>query len=241
MWLRSRTRRKKLIRPAERREAALRLMAERGFSQRRTCALALVDPKTARRQPVADNPEIRARLREHAGECRRFGYRRLGVLLQREGLTMNEKKLFRLAREEGLSVRRRRGRKRAAGTRAPTAIPHEPVRARRSRSATWSSAAAPDRTVPGLRPLRAETIPRIVSGTPFTLHRQAGLDRGVAERLLPATLAGRRGLQGHRGIEPDRQRAAALERFVIGWPVPRLAGGGCRSAHAPRSHAGFNK
>jgi putative transposase len=101
-------------------------MAERGFSQRRACALALIDPKTVRRQPVADSPEIRARLRELAGERRRFGYRRLGVMLQREGLAMNEKKLFRLYREEGLSVRRRRGRKRATGTRAPMAIPQEP-------------------------------------------------------------------------------------------------------------------
>jgi putative transposase len=101
-------------------------MAERGFSQRRACALALIDPKTVRREPVVDSPQIRARLRELAGERRRFGYRRLGVLLQREGLTMNEKKLFRLYREEGLSVRRRRGRKRATGTRSPMAIPQEP-------------------------------------------------------------------------------------------------------------------
>jgi putative transposase len=101
-------------------------MAERGFSQRRGCALALVDPKTVRRAPEPDNPEIRTRLRQLAGERRRFGYRRLGVLLEREGIAMNGKKLFRLYSEEGLSVRRRRGRKRATGTRAPMAIPQAP-------------------------------------------------------------------------------------------------------------------
>jgi putative transposase len=101
-------------------------MAERGFSQRRACALAMVDPKTVRHAPVGDNPEIRARLRALAGERRRFGYRRLGLLLEREGLTMNEKKLFRLYKDEGLSVRRRRGRKRATGTRMPIAIPQGP-------------------------------------------------------------------------------------------------------------------
>ncbi len=101
-------------------------MAQHGLSQRRACALAMVDPKTVRREPVADNPEIRARLRALAGERRRFGYRRLGVLLEREGVMMNEKKLFRLYRDEGLSVRRRRGRKRATGTRAPMAIPQGP-------------------------------------------------------------------------------------------------------------------
>jgi len=70
-------------------------MAERGFSQRRACALAMIDPKTVRREPSADNPEVRARLRTLAAERRRFGYRRLGLLLEREGLRMNEKKLFR--------------------------------------------------------------------------------------------------------------------------------------------------
>ncbi len=54
-------------------------------------------------------------------ERRRFGYRPLGVLLQREGVSMNKKKLFRLYKDEGLAVRRRRGRERATGTRAPMA------------------------------------------------------------------------------------------------------------------------
>ena len=75
---------------------------------------------------MADAPEIRQRLRDLAGERRRFGYRRLGILLAREGITMNHKKLYRLYREEGLTVRRRRGRKRATGTRAPITIPQGP-------------------------------------------------------------------------------------------------------------------
>jgi len=112
--------------PAARRAAALRLMAEHRFSQRRACGLIEVDPKTVRRQPEADAPEIRQRLRELAGERRRFGYRRLGILLAREGITMNHKKLLRLYREEGLTVRRRRGRKRATGTRAPMTVPQGP-------------------------------------------------------------------------------------------------------------------
>ena len=47
---------------------------------------------------------------------RRFGYRRIGVLLERKGMIMNHKKLYRICREEGLSVTRRRGWKRARGT-----------------------------------------------------------------------------------------------------------------------------
>ena len=64
------------------------------------------------------------------------------------------------------------------------------------------------------------------------LHRQAGLDGCVTVVGLSATLSGRCSVPRHGGIEPDRQRAAALERFVIGGPVPGLVGGGCRSAHA---------
>jgi len=69
---------------------------------------------------------VRARLRELAAVRRRFGYRRLLVLICREGLTMNHKKFRRLYREEQLQVRRRGGRKRALGTRAPLTIPQRP-------------------------------------------------------------------------------------------------------------------
>jgi putative transposase len=54
-----------------------------------------------------------------AAERRRFGYRRLREMAKRKGRRMNLKKVYRLYREEGLAVRRRRGRKRALGTRAP--------------------------------------------------------------------------------------------------------------------------
>src|SRR5690606_25820099 len=64
------------------------------------------------RSTRAEHRRACQRLRELAGQRRRFGYRRLGILLAREGMTMNHKKLYQLYREEGLAVRRRRGRKR---------------------------------------------------------------------------------------------------------------------------------
>src|SRR5690606_4729179 len=57
------------------------------------------------------------------------------------------------------------------------------------------------------------------------------MDGGIAVGLLAATPSCRRGIPAHLGIEPDRQRAAALERFIVGWPVPGPVGRGCRSAH----------
>jgi putative transposase len=103
----------------ERRGAALRAMRDYEISQRRACRLVGVDPKTVRRDRPPDHDDIRAAMREIASKRRRFGYRRIGVMLERKGMKMNAKKLHRLYREEGLSVRRRRGRKRARGTRTP--------------------------------------------------------------------------------------------------------------------------
>jgi putative transposase len=63
---------------------------------------------------------------EIAAVRRRFGYRRLHILLRREGIALNHKKLRRLYAEERLQVRRRGGRKRALGTRAPLKLPWGP-------------------------------------------------------------------------------------------------------------------
>lgn len=65
---------------------------------------------------------MRAR-RSASSERRRFGYRRLHVLLRREGWQVNWKKRYRIYKEEGLTVRRRGGRKRALRTRSPMVVP----------------------------------------------------------------------------------------------------------------------
>ena len=112
------------MKPAARREAVIRVMERHGLSQRRACGLVGLDRSTMRyrcRRP--EDTAIRERLRELAAERRRFGYRRLGWMLAREGHTINHKKLYRIYREERLMVRRRRGRKRALGTRAPMLPP----------------------------------------------------------------------------------------------------------------------
>ena len=99
-------------------------MREHGYGERAACRLIGVD-RSAFRYERADggDTELRKRLRELAGQRRRFGYRRLAILLRREGAVVNLKRIWRLYREERLSVRRRGGRKRALGTRAPMTAP----------------------------------------------------------------------------------------------------------------------
>lgn len=73
-----------------------------------------------------DDAALRILMRELAAQRRRFGYRRLHILLTRESLIVNHKKLRRLCREERLAVRRRGSRKRAIGTQRPMTLPQGP-------------------------------------------------------------------------------------------------------------------
>ena len=116
-----------MVTPAEKRSAVAHLVATHGMSERRACKAAGFCRMTIRYETTRpDDRVLRERLTELARERRRFGYRRLHVLLRREGLVVNHKKLFRLYREERLGVRRRGGRKRALGTRAPILLPMRP-------------------------------------------------------------------------------------------------------------------
>ncbi|MEZ0060604.1 putative transposase [Bradyrhizobium elkanii] len=97
------------------------------MSERRACKAIGCCRMTMRYQTTrADEAGVRQRMKAIAQERRRFGYRRLHVLLKREGYVINHKKLFRLYREEKLAVRRPGGRKRAIGTRAPMTVPMAP-------------------------------------------------------------------------------------------------------------------
>lgn len=101
-------------------------MEEKDYSQRRACALVGMAPRVFRyRSSRPDDAGLRQRLRELSSERRRFGYRRLHLLLKREGVEVNWKRLYRIYKEERLTVRRRGGRKRALGTRAPITIPQD--------------------------------------------------------------------------------------------------------------------
>ncbi len=112
-----------MVGPVAKREAVAHLQAGFGLSERRACTLIGADRSTIRyRSCRPDDAVLRGRLRELARERRRFGYRRLFVLLRREGETAGLNRVYRLYREEGLSVRKRSARRRAVGTRAPILV-----------------------------------------------------------------------------------------------------------------------
>ena len=109
-----------MVTPVAKREAVAHLKAHLGLSERRACQIAGADRKTIRYQSRrAPDTALRGRLRDLANERRRFGYRRLFVLLRREGEPSGINRIYRLYSEEGLTVRKRKARRKAIGTRAP--------------------------------------------------------------------------------------------------------------------------
>ena len=102
------------------------------MSERRACSVIDADRKMVRyRSRRPPETELRERLRSLANERRRFGYRRLFIMLRREGEASGINRIYRLYREEGLGVRKRKGRKRAIGVRAPILMEARP-------NARWS-------------------------------------------------------------------------------------------------------
>jgi transposase InsO family protein len=107
-----------MVGPVAKREGVAHLQAVMGLSERRACSIVDADRKMIRyRSRRAPDRELRTQLRDLANARRRFGYRRLFILLRQEGEPSGINRIYRLYREEGLTVRKRRGRRRAVGTR----------------------------------------------------------------------------------------------------------------------------
>ena len=128
-----------------RREVVQRIVAEWAFSERRACRLVGVQRTVIRYQcHASDPPGLRERLCALAAERRRYGYRRLHVLLRREQFAVNHKRIYRLYCEEGLLVRRRK-RKRMCG------VPRVPLAAAERSNQRWSMDFVSDSLVSGRR------------------------------------------------------------------------------------------
>lgn len=134
-----------MVAPAVKREAVAHLKVLFGLSGRRACQIVGADRKMVRYQSQrAPDTALRSRLRDPANERRRSGYRRLFVLLRREGELSGINRIYRLYREEGLTVRKRKTRRKAIGTRAPILME---VRA----NARWSLDSVHDQLACGRR------------------------------------------------------------------------------------------
>ena len=197
------------------------------MSERRACKAIGCCRMTMRYQTTrADDTSLRQRMRAIAQERRRFGYRRLHVLLKREGYLINHKKLFRLYREEKLTVRRRGGRKRAIGTRAPMLVPMMP-------NDRWSLDFVSDQLTDGRR-FRILTVVddctreclALVADTSLSGIRVAReLDRLMIERGKPKMVVSDNGSELNRNPDMGRSEPCRMELHSAG------------QAHAPSEFA----
>jgi putative transposase len=113
-----------VVTPAARRQAAQYAQQTYELSERRAGRLLGIGQSSLRyRSKRLDDADLRRRLRALAAERPRFGYRRLGVMLEREGSSVNHKRLHRLYREEGLVLRKKRRQRASTATRAPLVCP----------------------------------------------------------------------------------------------------------------------
>ncbi len=162
-----------------------------GLSERRACRLVGIGRSTLRycpRQRTDDAP-LRLRLRELAAVRPRFGYRRLHVLLRREGVIINHKRVERLYREEGLAVRRRRRKRVARDGRGRAVLPGRP-------NQQWGVDFVSDALVWGRR-IRLFTVVDVFTREALAIEVDTSLPGGrvvqvlerlVAERGIPAEI-----------------------------------------------------
>lgn len=186
-----------MVTPDAKREAVARVVQEHGVSQRRACEVLSVDRSSMRYRSIrSDDASIREAMKKVASERRRFGYRRIHAMLDRQGIIMNLKKLRRLYREEKLTVRKRGGRKRALGTRHPLALP--------SRSnERWSLDFVSDAFTDGRRFRVLAVVDDftreclcLVADTSLSGHRLAReLDSLIAKRGKPKTIVSDNGTE----------------------------------------------
>lgn len=114
-----------MVSPAVQRQAVQLLQSALSLSERRACRIIGAHTRTVRYQSKKQDGQLIERIKAIAAERPRFGYKRIYVLLRREGLTVNHKRVYRLYRQENLAVRRRKRRRYTA---MPRVMPGAPTR-----------------------------------------------------------------------------------------------------------------
>ena len=140
-----------MVTPQAKKTCLTRLVSNHGLSQRKSCQLVGLHRSVARYLCQKEDQDlVKAKMKEIAFARRRFGYRRIHLLLRRQGLEINHKRVYRLYKEANLKVVQRRGRKRAIGTRTKPNELHRP-------NQRWSVDFVHDALVNGRR-IRCMTI-----------------------------------------------------------------------------------
>ena len=140
-----------MVGPQAKRAAVVVLMTERGFGVTRACGLIGISRSLYRyRSRRPDSGSLRARIEEIAAIKRRYGYRRVYLRLRREGWEVNRKRVYRLYREAGLAVRRRKRKRIGMFERKPLPKPT-------AANVSWSMDFVADGLIGGRR-LRCLTI-----------------------------------------------------------------------------------
>src|SRR5690349_14614457 len=179
-----------MVSPQAKRAAVVVLMTERGFGVTRACGLIEISRSLYRyRRRRPDSGPLRARIEEIAAIKRRYGYRRVYLRLRREGWEVNRKLVYRLYREAGLAVRRRKRKRIGLFERRPLPKPS-------AANVSWSMDFVADGLIGGRR-LRCLTIVddctreclAIEVDTSITgLRVQGVLDRLADTRALPQSI-----------------------------------------------------
>jgi putative transposase len=114
------------LKPSRKRELAADLMKRYGASMRKACAAIGLSRMVYLYQPVAaDNTALVMRMKEITQTRVHYGYRRVHVMLKREGFKDNHKRVYRLYKEQGLTLRHKRPkRNKAAQLRQPKTLAH---------------------------------------------------------------------------------------------------------------------
>ena len=183
--------------PVAKRNAVVHLCETHGVSQRRACDVLQIDRSTVRYlSRRGDDTDLSNAIKRVSRERRRFGCRRIHVMIAREGFEVNHKKLRRIYREEKLQVRRRGGRKRALDTRKPMVLPDGP-------NQRWSLDFVSDALTDGRRfrilavvdDFSRENLV-LVADTSLSGHRVAReLDKVTVERGRPETIVSDNGTE----------------------------------------------
>jgi putative transposase len=206
-----------VVSPQARREAVSILMAERQMGVTRACGLVGISRSLLAYRSRRHEPEgLRERIGEIAAVKRRYGYRRVHVLLRREGWQVNHKRTHRLYREEGLQVRKRSRKRILHGERTPLQSARQP-------NESWSMDFVADALANGRRircltlvdDFTKECLATVVDTSINGLRVARELDQVIASRTLPASISVDNGPEfAGRALDEWAYRQGIRLRFI---------------------------